>query len=305
MSDIAARRGVLLGLAAGDALGRPVEFLSPSQISSKYGQVTEMLGHGVWNKPPGTVTDDTELALRIAESIVSREGFDPPDVADRFVDWFESGPFDVGNMTQRALILIEKGRPWDEAGAEVWRSSPEGSNAGNGSVMRAPPLAVAFANDTERLMETSILSSVITHADPRCTYGTTLLNLTIAGILSDEKAPLQTAIVDVQDDAPDELVESLDVVASGETPGQLATSGYVVDTLQTALHDALLADSFEQALVTAVNRGGDTDTIGAVTGAVAGARFGASAIPQRWVAEIDDRERLSKLADRLGEIDLS
>lgn len=96
-------RGVLLGLACGDALGRPVEFLTADDIEREHGRVTEMLGDGTWHQPAGTITDDTELALCVARSLAERGSFAPTDVAERFVAWYESGPFDVGTMTADAI----------------------------------------------------------------------------------------------------------------------------------------------------------------------------------------------------------
>ena len=292
-------RGVLLGLACGDALGRPVEFKSASKISAEHGRLDEMIGHGTWNQPAGTITDDTEQALCIARSLVEQQTFDPADVADRFVAWYDTGPFDIGGMTRRALNQLKRGDEWDKAGQQVWEQSPEGQNAGNGSVMRCAPLAISYARDSERLIEVSRQSSQITHADPRCTYGCAVLNLTIAGMLDDAATPLGDALDYVGSDAPDELVAALEPLARGESPGTLETSGYVVHSLQTALHDGLFAESAEEAIVTAANRGGDTDTIGAVAGAVAGARFGASTLPDRWLAALDAAEVLESLADQL------
>lgn len=293
-------RGVLLGLACGDALGRPVEFATASDITAEYGRLTEMVGQGTWNQPAGTITDDTEQALCIARSLVNRGEFDPADIADRFVSWYQSEPFDIGVMTRRALSKLESGLAWDEAGQQVWETSPEGQNAGNGSVMRCPPLAIPYAHDQAQLVEVSRQSSQITHADPRCTNGCAILNLTVAGLLSDTASPLQDALETVEASAPDELVAALTPIAQGNTPDALETSGYVVHTLQTALHDGLQCDSPEAAIVTAVNRGGDTDTIGAVTGAVAGARFGASAIPDRWIEALADPAELRSVADQLA-----
>ncbi|WP_277552885.1 ADP-ribosylglycohydrolase family protein [Halobaculum limi] len=295
-------RGVLLGLACGDALGRPVEFSSSTEISAEHGRLDEMVGHGTWNQPAGTITDDTEQALCIARSLVDRGEFDPADVADQFVAWYDTGPFDIGGMTARSLRRLKSGAPWDEAGQQVWEQSREGQNAGNGSVMRCPPLAIPYANDRERLVEVSRQSSQITHADPRCTVGCALLNLTIAGLLDGAGNPLEDALAFLDGTAPAELAGALDPVARGESPGTLETSGYVVHTLQTALHDGLRADSVEDAVVTAVNRGGDTDTVGAVAGAVAGARFGASGLPDPWLAAIDETEELDSLAARLAEM---
>jgi ADP-ribosylglycohydrolase len=117
-------QGVLLGLACGDALGRPVEFRLPSGIEAEHGRVTEMLGNGAHRQPAGTVTDDTEMALCIARSLVERGGFDPGDIADRFVGWYESGPFDIGNMTRQSIRRLRDGTSWTAAGQSVWESSP-------------------------------------------------------------------------------------------------------------------------------------------------------------------------------------
>jgi ADP-ribosyl-[dinitrogen reductase] hydrolase len=299
--DTSRAEGVLIGLACGDALGRPVEFDSPGAIERDHGTLREMIGHGTWNQPAGTITDDTEQALCLARSLAEQSTFDPADVAERFVDWYETGPFDIGIMTRRSLERLQRGTPWHEAGQKVWEKSPEGSNAGNGSVMRCPPLALAYGDSekTDKLARVSRDSSRITHADPRCTYGCAVLNLIIAGLLRKEREPLSDAVAYVRGDAPAELVGALDPIARGKDVESLENSGYVVHTLQTALHDGFRAESLEEAIVTSVNRGGDTDTIGAVTGAVAGARFGAGSIPDSWLAEIKETEELGELARRL------
>ncbi|SDZ78885.1 ADP-ribosyl-[dinitrogen reductase] hydrolase [Haloplanus vescus] len=294
-------RGILLGLACGDALGRPVEFSSAAAIETEHGRLDEMVGHGTWNQPAGTITDDTEQALCIARSLVERQEFDPTDIADRFVAWFDSGPFDIGRMTMRSLSRLKQGDEWDEAGQRVWEDSLEGQNAGNGSVMRCAPLAIPYATDRPRLVAVSRQSSQITHADPRCTYGCAILNLTLAGLLDGANFPLRDALDDVGSEAPAELVAALEPLAGGDAPETLETSGYVVHSLQTALHDGLFAESAEDAIVTAVNRGGDTDTIGAIAGAVAGARFGAAALPDGWLRPIDEADELETLAEQLVE----
>ena len=295
-------RGVLLGLACGDALGRPVEFKSASAISAEHGRLDEMVGHGTWNQPAGTITDDTEQALCIARSVVEQQGFDPADIAERFVAWYDTGPFDIGGMTLKALSRLKHGDAWDEAGQHVWETSPEGQNAGNGSVMRCAPLAIPYATDRDRLVEVSRDSSRITHADPRCTEGCAILNLTIAGLLDDSDTPLQDALDYIGPDVPAELVTALEPIARGNSPSTLETSGYVVHSLQTALHDGLRVDDAEDAIVTAVNRGGDADTIGAIAGAVAGARFGASGLPDRWCDAINEAGEIEGLTKQLVDI---
>lgn len=293
-------RGCLLGLACGDALGRPVEFATPERIERAHGRVAEMLGDGTHGQPAGTVTDDTEMALCVARSLAQTGEFDGADVARRFVEWFESGPFDIGLMTQEALQAIRDGTGWDEAGRMVWERKPEGQNAGNGSVMRCAPYAIRFRDDPEELVRVSRASSAITHADPRCTWGCATLNLVLAALLRGDAAPLERALEHVADEAPSELLQALEPVVDDYDAADLVNSGYVVHTLQAGLYHGLRADSAEAAIVGAVNMGGDADTIGAVTGAVAGARFGASALPERWKQEIDEADELRGLADRLA-----
>ena len=292
--------GVLLGLACGDALGRPVEFETAEAIQNEHGTVREMLAGGVHSKPAGTVTDDTQQALCIARSLVERGAFDPEDIAARFREWYNADPFSIGRTTQWALYDLTTGYSWDEAGKRAW----EGTNAGNGSVMRCAPLALAYHDDPDTLAEVSKQSSAITHYDPRCVYGCAVLNLTLAAILDGSDAPLRMALDRVESEAPSELIDMLQPVRhTGEPwlePMTLEPSGYVVHTLQTALHDGLAADSPEEGIVTAVNRGGDADTIGAITGAIVGARFGESEFPDRWVEAIDETTELDHLRQELS-----
>ena len=116
-------RGVLLGLAWGDALGRPVEFMSADAITAEHGRLDEMVGNGTWNQQAGTITDDTEQAVCIARSVVEKRGFDPVDIATRFVAWYDSDPFDIGRMTMQSLSRLKHGDEWNEAGKQVWEAS--------------------------------------------------------------------------------------------------------------------------------------------------------------------------------------
>lgn len=297
-------KGTLLGLACGDALGRPVEFRSPSQISDQHGTLRDMVGHGTHGKPAGTVTDDTDLALCIARSLVEESAFDGQDIADRFAAWYDDGPFDVGLMTADAISEYQAGTSWRDAGREVWQRRAEGSNAGNGSIMRCTPHAIAFADESDTLERVSKQSSAITHHDPRCQYGCALLNHTIAGYLRGDDNPLTDAIERIDGDAPDELVETIRLVPDLVDENHLENTGYVVHTLQTSLYDALTADTAEDAIIASVNRGGDTDTLGAVTGALAGARFGADALPDRWLDTLEYRDDLQLFAQALATTDV-
>lgn len=303
MIPVEKAQGCLLGLACGDALGRPLEFKSAATIRDQYGTVDGMVGYGSHGQPPGTITDDTELALGIARSLVSRGEFDGEDVAKRFVDWYETDPFDIGLMTHDAISRLEDGEPWDEAGLTVWESRREGSNAGNGSVMRCAPYALAFADDPQYLGQVSEQSSAITHADPRCKRGCAVLNLTIAALLRDEDDPLQRALetsYSGQSNAP-EIEAAVQGLPDSVSESEITNGGYVVDALQAGIYYALSAEDAEDAIVRAVNAGGDADTVGAITGALAGARFGAKSLPDEWLNEIDETDELLQLGGDLLE----
>lgn len=293
--------GVLLALACGDALGEPIEGWSADRITTEYGTLTEFVDGRV---PPGGLTDDTAQALRLARSLVDCEGFDPDDIARRFVEWFDSGAVGISGLTRRVLGRIANGEQWEQASQEVWEASPEGRNAGNGSVMRCAPIAVAYAHTPDKLAAASRTSSTLTHYDPRCVHGCEVLNRTIAGYLRDDPAPLDATLSALPDDAPDELDAALEPVPHDIDPDTLSPTGYVVDTLQAALYHALTATTAETAIVNAVNMGGDTDTIGAIAGAVASARFGSHQLPDRWLDKLDRADELRQVGRELADHDL-
>jgi ADP-ribosyl-[dinitrogen reductase] hydrolase len=297
--------GCLLGLACGDALGRPVEGYSSAGIAADYGRLTEMRGRGVHGRSAGTVTDDTAMTLRLARSLADRGGFDGTDIAARYVDWYASDPQGIGSMTAETLGRIQGGAAWDEAGPAVHVTRPEGENAGNGSLMRAAPLALAFRTDHDALVDAAVADSRITHADPRCVESCVAFVRILAGLLDgDQPGDALDAgrSLAVERDAPGDVRTAL-AAADDAALAELETTGYVIHTLETALHDGLTADDPEGGIVAAVNRGGDADTIGAVTGALVGARFGAGALSPRWVNELDDdlAVELRSLGERLVE----
>ncbi|WP_226479807.1 ADP-ribosylglycohydrolase family protein [Natrinema amylolyticum] len=305
MVDRDRARVALLGLSCGDALGRPVEGWPAERIAREHGTLESFVGDGTHGKPPGTVTDDTELATILARSLLACDGFDRDDFAARLVDWYESGPFGIGGTTTEALRRIADGTPPLEAAEAARAAKSPGRKATNGSVMRCAPLAIAYADDREALERVSCESSRVTHADPRCVHGCAALNLTIAAVLEGDERPLETALAALSDDAPPELVDRLEPIPENVDPDSLVPENDAVETLRTALYHALTASDLETAVVGAVNEGGDADTIGAVAGAVAGARFGAGALPERWLTNVAGRAERRELADRLAEVEPS
>lgn len=243
------------------------------------------------------MTDDTEMALCIARSLVAQGRVDPEDMAQRFVAWFLAGPRDVGGTVAAALTGIIRGEPWDEAAERVYRAAPH-RTAGNGSLMRTAPVALFHAWRPRDLVQASLDVSRITHAHPEAMWACVALGQAIAAAIQATAAPaelLLAAAAAVPEPAVRRAVEE----APSLDPVTAPTFGYALNTLRIALWAVSRHDSFEDAVVAAVNLGGDADTAGAVTGALAGARSGISGIPPRWLAVVRGRAELEALADRL------
>lgn len=284
--------GCLLGLAIGDALGAPVEFLSAEEIKQKHGRVTNYLGGGWLNLKPGEYSDDTALMLCIARSIVERKGSDPEDIGRRFLKWLAGNPKDIGQITLTALQELKKGAPWQIAG-KLAHEKLGGMSAGNGSIMRCAPLGLLHFRNEKKLIRDSLDSSLITHWDPRACWGTVALNLAIARLVQGKKEGLLAGVAGKIEE-PETRGAVLSVATIKKT--DLVPSGFVLDTLKCALWCFMNTDSLESAIVEAVNLGGDADTVGAVCGALAGAYYGREAIPQRWLEPLAGRDEIERLA---------
>jgi len=268
--------GAFLGLAVGDALGTTLEF----SARDRRPRHTEMTGGGPFQLPPGTRTDDTAMALSLADSLIARGGLDLGDLMNRFVRWWRDGEnsatgscFDIGITTAKALQRFERtGDP--RAG------SPDPSAAGNGSLMRLAPVAIFARGDPDLARTLARGQSAITHAAPECldacAFLATLLVEALAG----------ATVVELLRPRDWQGTPAVTALAAGNWRGKcrsaIASSGYVIHTLESALWSVGGAHTFEDALTTAVNLGGDADTVGAVTGQLAGALWGKSAIPERW-----------------------
>jgi len=289
-------RGVLLGLAVGDALGAPLEFQPARSIDSL---VTEMIGGGWQQLAPGEWTDDTQMTLCIVESLLTKRVFDPDDIARRFVLWMKSGPKDIGLHTGRVLEAIRHGDPWEEASRDIQDLYPD--NASNGSLMRCAPLALLFYRHPEVLQSLSPVLSRITHSHPDCEQACVFLNVAIALLLLGKRpSDVIEETYELCDAASPDLKARIG--RAMEPRNATAPTGHVLDTLEVAIWSYLHTHSFEAAVIAVVNRGADADTVGAVTGALAGARYGLSGIPQRWILALKEAEYLLNYADRLFEL---
>lgn len=292
-------RGVLLGLAVGDALGAPLEF-QPARPPEHY--LTEMIGGGWQKLAPGEWTDDTQQALCIVESLLVKRVFDPDDIARRFVGWMQSNPKDIGLHTRRVLDAIQRGDSWEEASRQTQELDPD--NAPNGSLMRCAPLALFFCRHPEYVASLSPVLSRITHAHPDCEWACVFLNVAIVALLTGRG---RTEAIEAAYNAIDGASQALkDRVGMAMQPTcEVAPTGYVLDTLQVAVWAFLHTKTFEDAVITAVNRGADADTVGAVVGALAGARYGMTGIPARWLMALKESTFLIDYADRLYELALA
>jgi ADP-ribosyl-[dinitrogen reductase] hydrolase len=289
-------RGVLLGLAVGDALGGPLEF-QPARDPDNF--VTEMIGGGWQRLAPGEWTDDTQMTLCVVESMLTKKVFDPDDITRRFVTWMKSGPKDIGLHTQRVLSAISKGDPWEQASRDAQEINPD--NAPNGSLMRCAPLSLFFYRHPEYVAELAPVLSRVTHAHPDCEWACVCVNVALAQmLLGQNKHEAVEAAYEACDGASPELRERIG--RAMEPRCDTRPTGWVLDTLEVALWSFLHTSSLEDAIVVAVNRGDDADTVGAVTGALAGARYGFSGIPDHWFTPLKEKYFLLDYADRLYEI---
>lgn len=293
-SDVRDRgRGALLGLAVGDALGTTLEF----KRRDTYPPHSEMTGGGPFGLQPGQWTDDTSLALALADSLIAHPGFDADDLMRRFVSWRRTGAysctgacFDIGNATQDALERYERT-------GDPFAGSPDPTAAGNGSLMRLAPAALRHLHDAEAARRLAVDQSRTTHAAPQateaCAFFVDLLREAVGGRPKAEVLAPRAWSGD----------PAIQAIAAGRWRGRprgaVRSTGYVVHTLEAALWAVDGTGSFGEAVVLAVNLGDDADTVGAVAGQLAGALYGAAGMPQRWLDLLAWRERLQDVADRL------
>lgn len=292
-------RGSLLGLAVGDALGAPLEFVDAGKFEKKHGRVTEMIGGGEWNRAPGEYSDDTQMMLCISQSLVENQAFNADDIAARFVNWMGSNPPDVGSHARAVLEKIAAGTDWKSASQSVQRASP--SAAGNGSVIRCAPVALWDWQDSSSRIEHSRVQSEITHAHQECQWSCALINTFIVKLMQTgvRDVALDRAIEECRD-APGHIRKRVSV-AAGKAKSELNPTGYVLDTVDCAIWAFMNSNRFEDAVVEAIHLGGDADSIGAVCGALAGAFYGEHEIPQRWLDKLQNRERIAELATKFAD----
>lgn len=300
-------RGGLLAHAAGDALGAPAENMSRDEIRRVHGRLDNMVGDDQRGLAPGKWTDDTAMMLAVAEGLVEAPGDPREAVGRRFVQWFETEPKDVGNIVRVALTAFKASGDWDAATARTRQKLRE-MTAGNGSLMRTLPVSFAFTGDREMTMRFSAKLSTMTHphelATVSCVFFNELVRLLALG--EDKEGSLGGARELIEGE--EALVSSISKSTFFEHVGrmktasytQLRATGYVLDSLVSSLWCFWNTDGLEEAVVAAVGIGGDVDTVGALTGGLAGTFYGFGAIPARWLEPLFERERIEEAARGLA-----
>ncbi len=283
--------GCLVGLAAGDAVGTTLEF-SPK---GSFSPITDMCGGGPFDLKAGQWTDDTSMALCLANSLIKSDGFDPVDQMNRYCNWFHFGYlsstgscFDIGRTVVKALgKYIEKGDPF--------AGSMDPKSAGNGSIMRLAPVVLYYSPNVDDFIHYSGESSRTTHGAAECIdacrYLGAVLHLALSGAA-------KNSFVNTELYKP--YTDGVKRIYSGEylskERGDIYGKGYVIQSLEAALWCFYKTNSFKEAILEAANLGDDADTTAAICGQIAGAFYGCSNIPEDWRNKISYKEDIEKLA---------
>ena len=294
--------GCMLGLAVGDAVGTTVEFKAPGTFPL----VRDMVGGGPFGLQPGEWTDDTSMALCLAESLITCRSFNAHDQIKRYIRWWKEGHlssngrcFDIGNTVSQALQKYQVSN-------DPYAGSCEANTAGNGSLMRLAPIPLFFATDPEKAIIMSAESSRITHGAraslDACRYFGGLLIGAIQGVPKEELlAPRFTPVATLWDRMP--LCHEINEVANGsfkrKEPPKIVGSGYVVKALEAALWAFYKSSTFEEGCLLAVNLGNDADTTAAIYGQIAGAYYGIDGIPARWIDRLAYKKEIIGIAGHL------
>lgn len=283
--------GSFIGLAVGDALGTTVEFMPRGTFSP----VTTIVGGGPFELKAGEWTDDTSMAVCLAQSIVAGSEFNPEDVLARFFRWYQLGEnspkgycFDIGGTTASGI------QAWLRSGTYI--NNTGARSAGNGGIMRLAPAAMANHKDSALAGEWARDQSATTHGATECVDSADFLARYLVNLYNGvDIKPIEGT-----------WCKSVNKIVTQDYRGvdsdEIESSGYVIHTLQAALWAVANSSSFKEAVLLAVNLGNDADTVGAVTGQIAGALYGLKDIPQEWVDVLYKKNELLELAEKLYDL---
>ncbi len=285
---LARAQGCLLGQLAGDSLGSLVEFQSAPRIAEQYPDgVKDLSDGGTWNTIAGQPTDDSELALALARSIVAEGTYHPGAAIDAYASWYESDPFDCGTTTGSALSAAARVGPDRDARLRAVRAAASSTSQANGSLMRVSPLGIfAAGSSVEEIADWARADSRLTHPHPICQDACASFAVAIANAIAHGDGP-QAAYAAAREwaraSARDNSVARALEAAADAPPADFQTQqGWVLIALQNAFFRLLHQPNLEEGVVATVMAGGDTDTNAAIAGALLGAVHGRDAVPTRW-----------------------
>lgn len=291
-------RGCLLGLAVGDAVGTTVEF----QPRGTFPPLTDMVGGGPFQLQPGQWTDDTSMALCLGTSLITRSGFDAMDQMQRYRRWYTDGYlsstgscFDIGNTVRQALEMFH-------TSGDPFSGSTHPQSAGNGCLMRLAPIPMFYFPERDRILHFSGESARTTHGAVECVDASRLFGVMVGRALAGAS---KADILNAQDllTADWEIAPALRPIANGiyhhKTIDEVRGTGYVVASLEAALWCFWTTDTYASAILAAANLGDDADTTAAICGQLAGAYYGESGIPPRWLAQLTLGAQITELAEQL------
>jgi len=287
---LARAQGCLLGQLAGDSLGGLVEFNSAPKIKAKYPNgLRELMDGGHWGILAGQPTDDSEMALMLARSIVQNKGYEPAAALDAYLHWYGSPPFDIGGTTSAALSGARRGRTPQER-LKWARQHASTSSQANGSLMRISPLGIFGAGNPPTAADWARADSRLTHPHQVCQDACAVFVAAIAAAIAtgcSAQECYQAALGEAQrSSAAAPVAEALREAAERPPEDCQTHQGWVLIALQNAFYQLLHAASLEEGVVQTVMAGGDTDTNAAIAGALLGAVHGREAIPPQWLRSI-------------------
>lgn len=290
---------VLLGTAIGDALGVPFETKLANYEELVAWDGETFLGSEHHGLKPGQYSDDTQMSLMVAESLIESHGFNPDDLAERYVDWIMSGRArGYGKTTLLAIQNLVNGKHWSESGIA--------GSYGNGTAMRAAPFGVYFRNDISSLISICKMDSAITHASDEAEAGSIAIGIAAAYAVNRESEGLLDELWKILPDSKvKSIVYSLDSLIDSPhiTPEQalrvIGTKADVRQSVPAALYCFLKFDNYGDAIKAAIRAGGDTDTTAAIVGALFAARDGTVNMLPSWIEGVEDSAQLIKLDSQL------
>jgi ADP-ribosyl-[dinitrogen reductase] hydrolase len=289
--------GALIGLAIGNALGTTLT----GKDRDNHARITNMIGSGPHNVKPGEWTHDVSMALALSASLLKCGELDESDLMIRFWNVVRKGEYSSTGKPAVDPITLNAIRRWGKVGNPIaGLTDPE--IAGDGSLVRVAPVAIRFWRDWDRLREAAERQSRVTHGAVEAVHSCVVFSEILAGAIEGQTKNQvlrtgQTRLVST-------VQRVVDGSCKGKSRDEIRSTGRVVDTLEAALWCFDRTDSFEGAVLLAANLGGDADTVGAATGQLAGAFYGAQAIPERFLAQLAWKERIEDMAESLFDVEM-